>query len=100
MFHNVEGYILDDLVFLFLLEGNIIAAQDQQTLYTYLKWRGGQRGVGYFVYQDQIFSSPTLQEPKMEEDFQELPCWDVTHFVWMISWGWELHMGMVDPNSY
>ena len=36
----------------------------------------------------------------MEEDSQELPCWEVTHFVWMIAWGWGIHMGMVDPNIY
>ena len=36
----------------------------------------------------------------MEEDFQGLSCWEVTHFVWMIAWGWDIHMGMVDPNIY
>ena len=24
----------------------------------------------------------------------------VTHFVWMIAWEWEIHMGMADPNSF
>ena len=28
----------------------------------------------------------------MEGDFQELPCWEVAHFVWMIAWGWRIHM--------
>ena len=36
----------------------------------------------------------------MEKDFHEFPCWEVTHFVWMISWGWEIHMGMVNTNLY
>ena len=100
MIHNVGEDIFEDPIFFLPLEGNIIAAQDQQKIYTYHKWRGGQHGVGYFVYHDQIFNPPILQELKVEEDFQEFPCWEVTHFVWMIAWGWELHMGMVDPNSY
>ena len=79
------------------LEGNIIAAQDQQTLYTYLKWRGGQRGVDYFVYQDYIFSPPTLPEHKVEENFQEFPSWEVTHFAWPIAWGWRIHVGEIVP---
>ena len=36
----------------------------------------------------------------MEEIFHELPCWRVTHFVWMIAWGWRLHMGMIFPNIF
>ena len=36
----------------------------------------------------------------MEEIFHELPFWRVAHFVWMIAWGWEIHMGMIDPNTY
>ena len=36
----------------------------------------------------------------MEEDFQKLPCWEVTQFVWMIAWGWRIHMGMVIPNVF
>ena len=79
-FHNVGGEILGGQIFIFPLEGNIITAQDQHTLYTYPEWRGGQHGVEYFFYQDQIFIAPTLQE---------LPCWEVTHFVWMIAWGME-----------
>ena len=89
MFHNVGGEILGGLTFILSLEGNIITAQYQHILYTYPKWRGGQCGVGYFFYQDQIFNPPTLQEPKVEDDFQELPCWEVTNFVWMIAWGME-----------
>ena len=100
MIHNVGQEIFGGLVFILPLEGNIIAAQDQKRIYTYHKWRGGQRRVGYFVYQVQVFSPPTLQELKVEEDFQELPCWEVTHFVWMIAWGWEIYMGMIDPNLY
>ena len=60
MIHNVGEKVLEDLVFFLPLEGNIIAAQDQHILYTYPKWRGGQHGVGYFFYQDQIFSPPIL----------------------------------------
>ena len=82
------------------LEGNILAAQDQFSLYTYPKWRGEQRGVGYLVYQMQISSPPILQELKVEEHFQELPCWEVTHFVWMIAWGWRIHMEMLIPNIF
>ena len=93
MFHNAGDEILGGLVFILPLEGEFIAAQDQHILYTYPKWRGGQRGVGYYVYQDYIFSPPVLQERKVEDDFQELPCWEVTHFVWMIAWGWRIHMG-------
>ena len=36
----------------------------------------------------------------MEGGFQELPCGEVTHFECMIAWGWEINMGMVDPNVY
>ena len=50
MFHNVEEGILGGLVFIFPLEGNIVTAQYQHILCTYPKWRGGQHGVGYFVY--------------------------------------------------
>ena len=46
------------------------------------------------------FGPPTLQELKVEEDFQEFPCWEVTHFVWMIAWGWRIHMGMMVPNEF
>ena len=90
LIHNVGERIFGDLVFSLPLEGNIIAAQDQKILYTYHKWRGGQCGVGYFVYHDQIFSPPTLQEPKVEKDFQDFPCWEVTQFIWMIAWGWRI----------
>ena len=100
LIHNVGEEIFGGIVFILPLEGNIIAAQDQQILYNYHKWRGGQCGVGYFVYHVQIFNPPTLQEPKVEESFQELLCWEVTLFVWMIAWGWEIHVGMVYPNLY
>ena len=36
----------------------------------------------------------------MEKTFHELPFWRVAHFVWMIAWGWEIHMGMIFPNIY
>ena len=45
--------------------------------------------VCYFVYQDHNISPPILRKPKVEDDCQELPCWEVTHFVWMIAWGVE-----------
>ena len=41
MIHNVGGKLFGDLVLFLPLEGNFIAAQDQQTLYTYHNWRGG-----------------------------------------------------------
>ena len=100
LIHNARKGIFGGLVSFLPLEGNIIAAQDQKIIYTYLKWRGGKCGVGYLVYHVQIFSPPTLQGLKVEEDFQELPCWEVTHFVWMISWGWRIHMGMMIPNTF
>ena len=98
MFHNVGEEILGGLVFIFPLEGNIVAAQYQHILCTYPEWRGGQHGVGYFVYQDHIFSPSILQEPKVVGDFQELPCWEVTHFVWMIAWGMEDPLGEDVPQ--
>ena len=69
---SVGGETFGGIVFIFPLEGNIIAAQVQLSLYTYPKWREGQRGVGYYVYHVQIFSPPILPEPKVEDDFQEL----------------------------
>ena len=36
----------------------------------------------------------------MEENFHELPLWRVDHFVWMIAWGWEIHMGMIVSKIY
>ena len=52
MIHNVGGKIFGDPVSFLPLGGSNFAAQEQQILYTYHKWRGGQRGVGYFVYHD------------------------------------------------
>ena len=100
MFHNVGGEILIGLISILSFEGNVIAAQDQCTLYTYPKWRGGQRGVGYFFYQYHIFYPPTLLEPKVDGSFQELPSWKVTHFAWLISWRWRIHMGKIVPISF
>ena len=100
MVHNVGEEILGDPVFILPLEGNLIATQDQQTIYTYHKWRGGQHGVGYFVCHDQIFSPPTLSKLKVEDDLYELPFWRVAHFVWIIAWGWRFHMGMIVPNEF
>ena len=99
MIHNV-GEIFGDLVFFLPLEGNIIAAQDQKILYIYHKWREGECGVGYFVYHDQIFIPPTLEELKVEDDLYELPFWRVTPFVRLIDWGRRIHMGMLFPNTF
>ena len=38
---SIGGEIFGDLDFILPLEGKIIAAQDQKTLYTYPKWRDG-----------------------------------------------------------
>ena len=69
MIYSARGDIFRYLVFILSLEGNYFAAQDQPTLYTYHKWRDGQRGVGYIVYHVHIFIPPTLLEPKVEESF-------------------------------
>ena len=93
LFFNVGGETFGGLFFTLPFEGNNFAAQDQHTLYTYHKWREGQLGVGYDAYHVQIFSPPSFPELEVEEDFQELPYWEVAHFVWMIAWGWRIHMG-------
>ena len=36
----------------------------------------------------------------MEEILHELPIWRVTHFIWLIAWGGEIQMGMMNPNLY
>ena len=41
-----------------------------------------------------------FSELKVEGDFYELPCWEEAYFVWMIAWGWEIHMGMMNPIVY
>ena len=81
-------------------EGNTFAAQDQHTLYTHHKWREGQLGVGYDAYHVQIFSPPSFPELEVEGDFHELPCWEVTHFVWMIAWGWRIHLGKMFSKHF
>jgi len=45
----------------------------------------------------QIFIPPTLLEPKVDDSFQELPSWKVTHFSWLIAWRWRIHMGKIFP---
>lgn len=47
-----------------------------------------------------IFSPPSLSELKVERVFYEFPCLEAAHVVWMISWGWEIHMGMMSPTLY
>ena len=68
-FCSVGGRIFADLISMMPPEGNILTAQDKSALYTYLKWRGEQRGVGYILYHVQNFSPPILQELKVEEHF-------------------------------
>ena len=99
MICSVGGEILGDLVFILRLEGKCFAAQEQQFLYTYHEWREGQHGVGYIVYHEHIFIPPSLPEPKVEDSFQELPSWEVAHFVWMIAWGWRIHMRKMFLNT-
>ena len=48
--YSVGGRNFTGLILMMPLEGNVLAAQDQFALYTYLKWRGEQCGVGYLVY--------------------------------------------------
>ena len=36
----------------------------------------------------------------MEGDYYELPCWEAAYVVWMIAWGWEIHMGVMSPIVY
>ena len=36
----------------------------------------------------------------MEETFHELPCWRVTHFIWMIAWVREARIHHVGHHSY
>ena len=35
----------------------------------------------------------------MEGIFHEFPCCRVTHFIWMIAWGWRFHLGMIVPHA-
>ena len=37
---------------------------------------------------------------RWEEYFYELPLWKVIHFVWMIAWRLELHMGINFPHIF
>ena len=69
LIYNVGGEIFGGLVLILPLEGKIIAAHGQTTLYTYHKGRDGQRGVGYIAYHVQIFMPPTLPEPKVDDSF-------------------------------
>ena len=97
---RTKEWVFEVPIAFLLHEGNIIAAKIQKQIYTYHKWRERQCGVGHWFYQVQKCSPPSLQEPKVEEIFHEFPCWRVTHFVWMIAWGWRLHMGMMVPNIF
>ena len=87
LFFDVGRGIFGGLFFTFPHEGNNFAAQDQHIIYTYHKWREGQHGVSYDSYHVHIFSPPSFPKLEVEGDFQELPFWEVTHFVWMIAWG-------------
>ena len=33
----------------------------------------------------------------MDDSFQDLPSWKVTHFAWLIAWRWRIHMGKIFP---
>ena len=94
------GKILGGLLFMLPLGGNTFSALDQQTLHTNHKWRRGQHGVSYGACHIHIFIPPSFLEFKVERVFYELPCLEVAHVVWMISLGWEIHMWMVNPNSF
>lgn len=100
LIHNAGRGTFGGLASFLPFEGNTIAAQDQKILYTCLKWRGRQCGVGYYVYHVQNFSPPTLPELQVEDDLHELPFWRVTHFFWLIAWGGVIQMGIMNPNLY
>ena len=87
-------------VFWVILEDRNILAQDQQQPHTYHKWRENQHGMDILVPHIHPCNPTYLQEPKVEEIFHEFPSWRVTHFLWMIAWGWRLHMGMMIPNIF
>ena len=89
---SIGGEVLGDLDFILPLEGNIIAARVQLALRIYHEWRRGQHGVGHEAYHVQNFSPPIPHEHKVEDYFQELPSWKVTHFAWLIAWGWRIYM--------
>ena len=93
LFFNVGGELFGGLFFTLPFEGNTFAAQDQHTLYTYHMWGEGWHGVSYNAYNVQIFNPPSFLELEVEGYFQELPCWEVAHFIWMIAWGWRIHLG-------
>ena len=99
LFFVVGGTFLGGLFFTLPLEGNDFAAQDQHTLYTCHEWKEGQHGVSYDACQYQIFSPPSLLELEVEGDFQELPCREVAHLVWMIAWGWKIHLREMSLTS-
>ena len=86
LIHDMGKRIFGDLFPFLPLEGNLIVAKNQHVLYTFYEWREIQHGVGHLAYHVQLFSPPSLQEPKVEEIFHELPFWEVTHFVWVIAW--------------
>ena len=89
---SVRGEVLGDLDFILPLEGNIVAAQVKLALQIYHEWRRGQRGVGHEAYHVYNFSPPILHEHKVEDYFQELPSWKVTHFSWLIAWRLRIDM--------
>ena len=86
MSHDFGGGFLGGSIFFLPLEGHHVSAQDQHAFYTYHEWRGGQHGIGPLAYNVHLFIPPSFQEHKVEETFHELPCWRVTHFIWMIAW--------------
>ena len=99
MSHDFGRRVLGGSIFFLPLEGNHVAAQDQHTFDTYHKWRRGQHGIGLLSYHFHLFIPPTFQEHKVEETFQELPCWRVTHFIWIIACTREVIIHHVDHHS-
>ena len=100
LFFIVGGTFSGGLFFTLPWGGNNFAAQDQHILYTCHEGREGQHGVSYDAFQVQIFIPPSLSEIEVEGDFQELLYWEVAHFVWMIAWGWRIHMREMFLNIF
>ena len=92
LFFNVGGELFGGLFFTLPFEGINFSAHDQDIIYTHHEWRERQHGVGCDAYHIHIFHPPSFLKLEVEGDFQELPYWEVTHFVWMIAWGWRVHM--------
>ena len=91
--HDFGERIFGDPIFVLPLKGNLFVAQDQHVLYTFHEWRGRQCGVVYFSYHVHPFSTPSLQELRVEEIHHEFPSWKATNFSWIIAWEGESFIG-------